>query len=134
MRQIKFRAWDKEVNRMLFPTSTIAFVLLYNGFARVESNLKCYPEGDFEFMQFTGLTDTDGKEIYEGDVVEWNIYPDDSKSGITSPKRIRDVVSFGMGCFKVEKRGEILGLKEPHRRLRVIGNIYENPELLTKAV
>jgi uncharacterized phage protein (TIGR01671 family) len=127
MRQIKFRAWDKKDKVMRFypKWSTLhSRTVLY--FA--EENDSYVDENDnddrVELMQFTGLTDTDGKEIYEGDVVEWNIYP------ITSPKRIRDVVSFGTGCFTVENLGEILGIKEPHRRLRVIGNIYESPELL----
>lgn len=78
-------------------------------------------------MQFTGVVDSRGIEIYEGDIVEWSVWPD----GVGDEKRIRDEVSFAHGCFNLKNRLEILGLKEPTRRLIVIGNSWENPELLS---
>lgn len=133
MRTIKFRAWDKINKKMCSSIGTER--TFYGGHLCLEIT-KARPDEDsldnksvalfnYELMQFTGLLDKNGKEIYEGDIVEWTIFPEGKK-----PTRIKDAVGFSNGCFKVEKRVELLGLKEPHRKLEVIGNIYENPELL----
>ncbi len=116
MRPIKFRAWDG-VAEMCFPSWPALAVLMTN-------QDQCVKEG-VVVEQFTGLTDRNGREIYEGDVVEWLIFPE--KDGQT---KVRDVVAFGSGAFKVERRCELLGTKEPYRQLEVIGNIHQNPELL----
>ena len=76
-------------------------------------------------MQFTGLYDKKGKEIYEGDVVSWGVYKDD-----------KDIVRFNEGRFLLrdyyvsyqDNPNDAYG--EGINRLEVIGNIYENPELL----
>ena len=68
-------------------------------------------------MQFTGLKDKDGKEIYEGDIVSWM-----NSSGDTW----RYVVKYEPACFMV---GEYFLNRHANEYL-VLGNIYENPELL----
>ncbi len=100
-----------------------------------------YPD-EYAVMQFTGLHDRRGKEIYEGDVF---------KLSEGHPRWISKnmVVSFYEGAFCIEIMGhdyagekptafityfdgcENHGLKEPYSKfIEVIGNIYENPELI----
>ncbi len=129
MRQIKFRAWMKEQKKMIYEGFKInpgGEISTYGLFDRLE------------LMQFTGLTDKNGKEIWEGDIVEW----DDCSKGeywrvaivCFDPdlqykiiKNIRHSLSasegsiFHHGCFAYQ---------DTHNYLEVIGNIYENPELL----
>lgn len=132
MKTIKFRAWDKENKKMIDSVGLLPFqtVIIPDGERKVGdmgAYQKMYiykePKG-FEVMQFTGLCDKNGTEIYEGDIVEWIIYPDDSEV-----VKLRDSVTFSSACFKLEKRIELLFMRMPH--IEIIGNIYENPELLT---
>ncbi len=130
MREINLRAWDRK-NKYMFYAGSLSGVgdfymarysekvcdgeEFYNRFSSI----------DYEWMRFTGLRDKNDRQIYEGDIVSWSIFPDSGES------KVIDIVDFASGCFRAKKRCEILGTKEPHRRLEVIGNIYENPELLS---
>jgi len=123
MREIKFRAWDKKEEEIINniheinPSFTTGPQIFF---------LNKYLEDDnFEVMQYTGLLDKNGKEIYEGDVLEWE------------ERRVIDsrVVEFDDGGFW------IIGKKnEPWRERfmpseatrEIIGNIYENPDLIKK--
>jgi len=118
MREIKFRAWDK-VNKIMNEVCIINFD---------DNNVGLKPDYDYtlsfediELMQYTGLKDKNGKEIYEGDIVKSNY-----KTGNL-------VVFFVRGCFRLTYSKELIGIwLEIHlfEELEVIGNIYENPELL----
>ncbi len=140
MREIKFRAWDKQhrewiTERLgLFLNGTI---IVYDANAGDDDiisfrdkNSRCYIKDwyrDIELMQYTGLKDKNGKEIYEGDIVkvyDWGVktsediigisaieWSDDTKGWIHNPEY--DIDSYDM-----------------FRNVEVIGNIYENPELL----
>lgn len=122
-REIKFRAWD-DLNKEM--------KLAWHPRFKVDGYTTEILQDDI-LMQFTGLKDKTGKEIYEGDIVEWSIYEDaqDTVDGIEAEIRIRDSIAFSNGCFKCDKRTELLFNKmAPHRKIEVIGNIYENPELL----
>lgn len=109
-REIKFRAWDQLNNRMIplcFPT--------VNGGAEWISG--CDSTGkDYFFMQYTGLKDKNGKEIYEGDILDW--------LGRKFPITINLLhgLRFMVGKDQLVKMHASEGV--------VIGNIYENPELL----
>lgn len=83
-------------------------------------------------QMFTGLTEISlnerGKDIYENDEIEWNIFPYDNVSGEKTGEtaRVKDIVKFSSGCFKLEKRGGLLcTILEPHRGVIIIGNIHQ---------
>ncbi len=103
-RIIKFRAWEK-------PDPTVKFEgkMHYD----IQSVLdKWLDSDDYEIMQFTGLLDKSGKEIYEGDIVEWK-HPN----------------SYGKEEVKWVNTGfYIPGVGTNYSE--IIGNIYENSELL----
>lgn len=100
MREIKFRAWDKEEKKMIYGVEENEDIIYF-----LQSSI-------FEIMQFTGLHDKNGKEIYESDIVRrW----DDGKHFIVA--------------WHKETAGFNLVLAS---QLEVIGNIYQNPKLIDK--
>ena len=133
-RIIKFRAWDKKRKRMykvlhLHLASFEGSWATVEGFdviAQSEVNIQIQPK-DVELMQFTGLRDKTGKEIYEGDIVKhisgWNEYVSevfwDESSYMFKYKMPggSDPIYYWMHPEKTEHE--------------IIGNIYENPELLS---
>lgn len=82
-------------------------------------------------MQFTGVLDRSGKEIYEGDVVKWSTIDTDDDGEPISRELVSSVVYSGHGfwieCESFGWEGE--GLWN-WKEMEVIGNIYENPELI----
>lgn len=124
MREIKFRAWSKSEKRM-YPVYQLTWALgdLY---AQVDSEKDLWMRSSvMNLMQYTGLKDKNGVEIYEGDLVTWTIYPDDE------PKRRKPVeVQFRHGVYFTDTTTPILGNIRPDQELEICGNIYENPELL----
>ena len=117
-RQIKFRAWDKKQKKMMWGGQVhFSLPLSLDVFEFHETTIHKNPFDYDLIMQFTGLLDKSAKEIYEGDLVKCE---DGSKSTITWNN---DYASF---CYGNEPYIG-LGSKEI---LEVIGNIYENPELI----
>ena len=106
MREIKFRAWDKNLNIMISPFSLFSETLDNYG--------KGYIERYFEIMQFTGLLDKNGKEIYSGDLLRHN---EGSKS--------YEVMWNGYGFWELD--GSCLGMvmRDNPNGLEIVGNIYE---------
>jgi uncharacterized phage protein (TIGR01671 family) len=117
-REIKFRAWD---GKQMLTMNTEKY-----GYPTFECKdgytWLCW--NDYDLMQYTGLNDKDGQEIYEGDVVE-NHHPEKT-SGIY-------IVRFSLSDFgtRFEIVNHTTGLNRwwKEATCRVIGNIYENPEL-----
>ena len=134
MREIKFRAWIKEEDIMTYFEDE-SYIL--NGDMSVDAfdyekrdceNYfePCYKTVDIELMQFTGLHDKNGKEIYESDIVEV------TRQCIWE----KGIVVFIDGCFFIKVNETLLALYEcePNNyELEVIGNIYENSNLLKGA-
>ena len=130
MRPIKFRAWDKEDEAMC-EVDVIGFS---EGAVTISNeNVKYYHLGinEIELMQSTGLLDKNGVEIYEGDVVKWGHLNQWSRE---QPHRIAEVkfdpdIQFHsqVGVFNF---GSFAYRDTTETDLEVIGNIYENSELL----
>lgn len=149
MRDIKFRAWLKAENKMLYQESWgvvnsdldsvefdkrffTCFDRLYSvvvadwglGADQPDSEIIAQ-DGKFELMQYTGLKDKNGKEIYEGDIVQ-----DHRKD--TRFKVIFDITDDGSGFYGLDLTEMGYGINLRNSSVRVIGNIYENPELINK--
>ena len=119
-REIKFRAWDKGFG-MMFYSSKANFTHMEGekksalcGNHKPLGSLYVFVEAKAPIMQFTGLTDKNGKEIWEGDIVEIGVdaYP----------------VFYENGAVCVKK--DIWFSDNESKHFAIIGNIYENGDLL----
>ena len=107
-REIKFRAWDKSCNKM-------------RGISGLQDCFSLRSDGvcneDYILMQYTGLKDKNGKEIYEGDAIRYKNY-----NGF-SVIRYEKGSFFFYGISVIHFLFNVKG-----KDIEVIGNIYENPE------
>ena len=130
MREIKFRAWDKEQKKFIYYG---VFSLLVDAVEKSQNVMvKNYTEfyERFIHLQFTGLKDKNGKEIYEGDVVKNCRGYNPDKNWI-----VEIVCEEGVFTGKIIEDNDMPWMEEPTEiftgeHAEVIGNIYENPELL----
>ena len=139
MREIKFRAWQKNYKEMYQPfcgylelgeagIETIGF----------EDGDLCLRNSDVIVMQYTGQKDYKKIEIYEGDIIQFTEVDEDSCMGaeethIVSVEWINDISQW-MCIFQSGRRIDLRCITNFRciKECDVIGNIYENPELLTK--
>lgn len=128
---LKFRAWVKEDKEML-PVYAIVYD---NKTVWVEEPDDEDPSGCLEFddvilMQSTGLKDKNGKEIFEGDVVQYQNtkVPSANSEGVI--RYFDNWAMFGIDIEHNEPRALFFSGLADHISLEVVGNIYENPELL----
>lgn len=125
-RVIKFRAWD-EVNEYMFIAdgiTTATWPLCYAWNNQEEQNIPIKSE---HLMQYTGLEDKNGVLIYEGDIVKTIALSNDhhQRGAIVAV-----VVEYSMGNFCLGDSGPTIYPFNVTHEIEVIGNIYENPELL----
>jgi len=111
-REIKFRFWKSDDKEMVYLN------LDDEGFGFL---LRNYPP----VMQYTGLKNKNGKEVYEGDIVKVN-YEKGEKIGIVKYNN-----RFGMFVIDFGKEQDVVG-DYGEKRSEVIGNIFENSDLLVK--
>lgn len=135
MKQIEFRCWNVDENRMDIP-SMLDFI--NSGYwvqtgQSSEHGFWVYPPEEFILLRFTGLYDKNGKEIYEGDIVK-------------TYHNFILIVAFEYGAFVLKNKQDthcaVLGWQSDYESnemdwadlddIEVIGNIYENKELLNE--
>ena len=123
MREIKFRAWHKEKKII---GEVLGIDILHKEIFFSNEDVDCYEHVDFkniELMQYTGLKDKNGKEIYEGDILFESFGEKYYK------------VVFENGSFRAEFEGDFEEysfdlIDVVAQGYEVLGNIYQNPELL----
>ena len=126
MRDIKFRAFLKS-NQLMYDVLTLDIIdnkVLINN---EEKQLRGYVKyQDVELMQYTGLKDKNGKEIYEGDIVEaWS----EGKKAIGKVKQRIDGLWLMYPAWQSGKSWGLMPNEERNTTVKIIGNIYENKEL-----
>ena len=135
MREIKFRAWDKKENHFIKD----GFIIDHRGDEigeysyRSQSFVWNDTEPNYILMQYTGLKDKNGKEIYEGDIVRISfqknnpagVQDDRWYTKITTVEWADGYAGFNPFCYQEHYQNNA-------NLLEVIGNIYENSELLKK--
>ena len=119
MREIKFRVWDKENKKMM----KVSSLSLENKEIAVRENgtYHFFRMQNLELMQYTGLKDKNGKEIYEGDIVILNDAEEEN----------RCIVKYKYGSYILvdgDLREDLSNVEA--KFLEVVGNIYENKNLL----
>ena len=122
MREIKFRAWREKRRMMLAPHSLIE-LFQYGGIVNPD---------DVVWMQYTGLKDKSGVEIYEGDVLSGKSKVFGDTSGDVRISRYLDVEEYMHQYHLGWNISGIPLIDLVDDGLEVIGNIHMNPELLEK--
>ncbi|EKZ0914406.1 hypothetical protein RAZ69_002595 [Listeria monocytogenes] len=117
MREIEFRAWDKEVKEMDYNPSVIE--IWQN--KPINEQFRLESEEKLVWMQYTGLKDKNGKKIFEKDIATCQFFD----------KKITGLIEFieFMWAVNDRKNQRLYQLNEVSN-IEVIGNIHENPELL----
>lgn len=125
----KFRVWMKSLKWMCDVTN-ISFDSKFVDICQ-QGDTERYTEMSVEFdeitlMQSTGLVDRNGKEIFEGDVVKM-------AKDVYSEPTYYEVVRHRGGAYRLESKQHGCELWLRHTDCEVVGNIYENPELLEES-
>jgi uncharacterized phage protein (TIGR01671 family) len=118
MRTIKFRAWSNHDKKFFYDTENVYDCLK---FSQLPATANLYQ--DMIWQQFTGLLDKNGKEIYEGDLLEF-AYRDDGKQFVGEVQYFEKFGSFGVVIDNAFETFQ--DLIEYDQFFNVVGNIFEN--------
>jgi len=138
-RIIKFRAWNKEENEMEIAGETNACINFFGSVIRND-----FGNSPLILMQFTGLLDKNGKEIYFDDVVRFSYFAMNEDFSYGGTAVISRTMNGGAGIladfddkeedkyWAVTEGGVIEDIWEDPKvwEMEIIGNVYENPELI----
>ena len=148
MNNIRYRAWDKKSKKMrqvvdivfntgfyLEPNNNTVKLVWLKGYDIIEQkDIMIKREKDFELLQSTGIFDKNGTEIYEGDILLRQTSDKDSWKTIVLVKRGKVELSFLRKPYNKRTDNHIRWHRTTYQGLdtygEIIGNIYENPELL----
>ena len=149
MREIKFRAWCESNKEMYYPdgqyefwvdNNSVGFYPRYDKDEMYDFNtIPAEHEKEITVMQYTGLKDNFGNEIYEGDIIGRKFFHNNppSKRPKEKYKYLKLPVIFDSGEFRLadydtrsSKYGTTYG--KWWQGCEVFGNVYQNPELLTQ--
>ena len=130
---LRFSVWVKIGKRMVFSEDILDIdyenkeivtqqVYFENGLPD-DRDIYCYDFDEIELMQSTDMVDRDGKEIFEGDIVKM------AKDVYSEPTYYEVVRHYG-GAYRLESKQHGCELWLRHTDCEVVGNIYENRELL----
>ena len=120
-REIKFRVWD-EFQKKFLDHSCYFNSKDFNEYTAFDRYFKCDEEGCI-VQQYTGLKDKNGREIYEGDIIQLENAP------------YKYEVVWNKWCWGIDSKGIVTDFIQSftiavEERCIVIGNIFENPDLL----
>lgn len=131
MREFKFRVYNTETNKMINNVKEMGIFALKEIYS-IDEFLVIPTDKKYPLMQYTGLKDKNGVEIYEGDICR--CYGGIKEFGQYEYSGVYEVKYFGNGFDMVKDNcGYGWGLSGAIDIIEVIGNIYENPELLERS-
>ena len=123
-REIKFRAWDKFNKKMIEWNDRLDEWMI----ALRDKHNKTEERNHLEFMQYTGLKDKNGKEIYEGDIILSKYFDERLEKYIERKAK----VIFEDGCFQVKDKQfwqpSLYNIMTEGWTVQVIDNIHEATE------
>jgi uncharacterized phage protein (TIGR01671 family) len=128
MRTFKFRAWDGKRMHDDFVLVDIDWISKKNIGCPVNAGFSQLPDEGWVIMQFTELHDKNGKEVFEGDIVNW-FHPTSEVLGVVEYQSEWEGPSPEVCCFGV-RIGGIFYCFQGDDGYEIIGNIYEHKELL----
>lgn len=125
MKQIKFRVWDGMM--FLHPEISGEPWKIYEDGAAYEIKIN-HPS--YKIQQFTGFKDKNGQDIYDGDIVEWQIFYDGHKAAVKFIGKVKQEEDYSNG-WAIHSQNHRTFLSDA-KKIKILGNIFETPELCAK--
>ncbi|MVM33617.1 hypothetical protein GO755_26500 [Spirosoma sp. HMF4905] len=127
MRQLKFRLWHTSE----YPVVELRNTMAYQPNLSLDGAYDAHMHGNGVMMEFTGQTDMDGKDVYEGDIIETR---HEDKMELKGFGLVYNEIAFRDGCFgligEVTSEHACFAQIGEIKDARVVGNIFQNPELV----
>ena len=132
-RETNFKCWHKKQKRWLSPSE---YIITANGQVCEVIGREIFKNISKEviLVQSTGLKDKDGKKIYEGDIVSFGVFNPPFVIDKLAVVKWDENIGFAFKCLQNLSEDEILQIEKLLLRdaIKVVGNVFENPNLLKK--